>query len=597
MTMGRLAGMIPTSDRSSPAPDRAVRQRLRQLSQDGGFAARLALGLPLVSGTLLLAQAALLAHILHGAIVGGAGVASLIGAFASLGGVIVLRISIATAGELLAASAGESIKLTLRRALIKSMLGRSPVWTAARSSGALSSLVVEQVEALDGYLTRYLPAMVQAAVLPLAFAVVIVPVDWVVALLFLVTAPLIPVFMALAGWGAEAASRRQADALSRLGGYFADRLRGLTTLKLFNREIVETEGVTAASEELRHRTMRVMRIAFLSSAVLEFFAALGVAGVALYVGLTFLDLVSLRGTVLTLEAGLFCLLMAPEVYQPLRLLAANYHDRANAMAALAEIAAQTGELPSSSALAEGTKRAAPPVTEGGPAVLRLTDVAVSTPGGRTVIGGVDLDFRAGDRVAILGPSGGGKSTLLEAIAGLRGYEGRISLDGVELSQLDAGLLRGRVAVLGQRPSIFTGSIADNIRLGRRSACHAALRVAAQRARVTDFADDLPHGLDTQLGENGLGLSGGEIHRVALARLYLRDPGLLLLDEPTAHLDPATEDAVLDGLMEFARGRTLIIATHSPRVAARMQRCFRIAAGRLLPAPVPVGRKPAERGVA
>ncbi|MBI4924087.1 MAG: thiol reductant ABC exporter subunit CydD [Devosia nanyangense] len=588
--------MIPTSDRISPAPDTAVRERLRRLSRDGGFVARLALAVPLVSGALLLVQAGLLARILHSAIVGGLGVASLSGAFAWLGGVIVLRIAIATAGEVLAAWAGETVKLNLRRALVTTLLGRPPVWTAARSSGALSGLVVEQVEALDGYLTRYLPAMVQAAVLPLAFAVVIMPIDWVVALLFLVTAPLIPVFMALAGWGAEAASRRQADALSRLSGYFADRLRGLTTLKLFNREAVETEGVTAASEELRRRTMRVMRIAFLSSAVLEFFAALGVAGVALYVGLTFLDLVSLRGTTLTLEAGLFCLLMAPEVYQPLRLLAANYHDRANAMAALTEIAAQIGEVPSpvSSAAVRPVVSSA---RRSGPAGLRLADIAVSTPGGRDVITGIDLDIRAGDHLAILGPSGGGKSTLLEALAGLREYRGQISLDGVELAQMDGGLLRHRVAVLGQRPSIFSGSIADNIRLGRRTACHAALRVAAQRARVTDFADDLPLGLDTPLGENGLGLSGGEIHRVALARLYLRDPGLLLLDEPTAHLDPATEDAVLEGLLEFAVGRTLVIATHSPRVAARMQRCFRIAAGRLLPAPVPAARKPAERGAA
>ncbi|MDO8361116.1 MAG: thiol reductant ABC exporter subunit CydD [Devosia sp.] len=588
--------MIPTLDRISPAPGKAVRERLRRLSRDGGFAARLALVVPLVSGALLLVQAALLARILHGAITGGLGVVSLSGAFAWLGGVIVVRIAISTAGELLAASAGETVKLRLRRTLVRTMLGRPPMWTAARASGALSGLVVEQVEALDGYLTRYLPAMGQAAVLPLAFAVVIVPVDWVVALLFFVTAPLIPVFMALAGWGAEAASRRQADALSRLSGYFADRLRGLTTLKLFNREAVETEGVTAASEELRLRTMRVMRIAFLSSAVLEFFAALGVAGVALYVGLTFLDLVSLRGTTLTLEAGLFCLLMAPEVYQPLRLLAANYHDRANAMAALTEIAAQVGDIPSTIVRA-AARPAAPVATRSGPAGLRLTDVAVSTPGGRTVVAGIDLDIRAGERIAILGPSGSGKSTLLEVLAGLREYQGRISLDGVELAQLDRGPLRDRVAVLGQRPSIFSGSIADNIRLGRHTACHAAVRVAAQRAQVTDFADDLPHGLDTPLGENGLGLSGGEVHRIALARLYLRDPGLLLLDEPTAHLDPATEDAVLDGLMEFAVGRTLIIATHSERVAARMQRCFRLAAGRLLPAPVPAERKPAERGAA
>jgi ATP-binding cassette subfamily C protein CydD len=429
--------------------------------------------------------------------------------------------------------------------------------------------VVEQVEALDGYLTRYLPALAQAALLPLAFATLIVPVDWMVALLFLVTAPLIPVFMALAGWGAEAASRQQARSLARLSGHFADRLRGLTTLKLFGREAAETEGVGRASEDLRQRTMRVMRIAFLSSAVLEFFAALGVAGVALYVGLTFLGLVSLCGSALTLEAGLFCLLMAPEVYQPLRLLAANYHDQAAAKAAVAEIAAQLGEVPMQMPPPLSASPAA--AADAGP--FRLVHVSVDAPDGRPVVIDTSLELAPGEHVAIMGASGSGKSTLIEAIAGLRDYRGEIA----------AG---GQIGVLGQRPATFAGSVADNIRLGRRTACHAAVRLAAKQAHVTDFVDELPDGLATHIGEDGLGLSGGEIHRVALARLFLRTPDLLLLDEPTAHLDALTEAAVIDDLVAFAQGRTMIVATHSPEVAARMDRCFRLVDGRLLATPKP-----------
>jgi ATP-binding cassette subfamily C protein CydD len=255
---------------------------------------RLAIGFPLVAGGLLIVQAFMLAHVLDAAIVGGQPLAALLVPVGLIAVLLMARIGLGLAGEIFASRASESIKLKLRGLLVADILARAPTWTAGRSGGALTILVLEQVQAIDGYLTRYIPAMAQAALLPLAFAVVVLPVDWMVALLFLVTAPLIPVFMALAGWGAEAASRRQASALARLSGYFADRLRGLTTLKLFGRDAAEVEGVATASEELRVRTMRVMRIAFLSSAILEFFAALGVAGVALYVGLTFLHLVNLR---------------------------------------------------------------------------------------------------------------------------------------------------------------------------------------------------------------------------------------------------------------------------------------------------------------
>ena len=538
------------------------------------------LGLPLLAGALLVAQAMVLAGLLHQAIVEGAATATLLPQLAVLATILVIRIALGGLGEVAAVHFGEAIKARLRAALVADLLRRPPTWTAAKSSGALSSTVLEQVEALDGYFTRYLPAMVQAAILPIGFAAIAFSVDWIVGLLFLISAPLIPVFMALAGWGAEAASRSQAAALNRLSGRFADRLRGLVTLKLFGQDAAETERVRLASEELRVRTMRVMRIAFLSSAVLEFFAALGVAGVALYVGLTFLDLVNVHSTELPLAAGMFLLLMAPEVYQPLRLLAAHYHDRASARAAVAEIERELDVLPEAvtpAAVAAVAARAA-----AGAAMLELRSVTLADPTGRPVLAAAELRLEPGARIAILGASGIGKSTLLEAVAGLRGFSGEIRVDGWELADVAEPALRRRVAMLGQRPRLFAG----NIRLGRRDADHASVRQAAQLARVTDFADALPEGLATPLGEDGLGLSGGEIQRIALARIYLRDPGLVLLDEPTAHLDTATEALVLDGLAAFADGRTLVVATHSRAVAARMDKVFRIAGGRLLPAPKP-----------
>ncbi|AKR55237.1 ABC transporter ATP-binding protein [Devosia sp. H5989] len=575
--------------------ERAASRWLGKRVADGGAGLRVAIALPLLSGALLVAQCYVLAGVLHGAIIDHRPLASLGMDTAIFGALLTARIALAMAGEMLAVNAAEAIKLKIRGGLAAQMLMREPIWFAGRSSGALSGTVVDQVDALEGYFVRYLPAAVQAAILPLAFAAVVMPIDWIVGLLLLVTAPLIPVFMALAGWGAEAASKAQAQALNRLGGRFADRLRGLVTLKLFGREDAEVAGARAASEELRVRTMRVMRIAFLSSAVLEFFAALGVAGVALYIGLTFLDLVTLRGTELTLQAGLFCLLLAPEVYQPLRLMAAHYHDRATAKAAAAEIANQAEGFPDATPLVALHHN--PPLRHEGAAKLAIEGLTVKTPQGRTVIEGLALDVAPGTRIAILGESGIGKSTLLEAIGRLRAATGEIAIDGAPLNDIGEGRLRQRVAMLNQRPRIFVGTLADNIRLGRRGACDTAVTLAAQRARVTDFARLLPEGLETRLGEDGLGLSGGEIQRVALARLYLRDPGLMLLDEPTAHLDPETEALVLDGLLDFAQGRTLVVATHSRFVAARMDKVFRLAGGKLLPTIRPAQVRTDGRGAA
>ena len=571
---------------ASTDTDRQNGKALSALRRHGGPWLWLAIMAPLGGGALLVWQAWALAAALGSAIESGAGMDTLFSGILLVLFLLLARAFLAAFGERAGTEAAETIKTRLRTTLFSHLLARSPRGEKQPLSGAASAAIIDQVDALDGFFAHYLPAMIQAAILPIAFGAIILPLDWLAGLLFLVTAPLIPVFMALAGWGAQIATRRQARALSLLTGRFADRLRGLLTLKLFGRAEAETSGIVAASDELRRRTLRVLRIAFLSSAVLEFFAALGVAGIALYVGLTFIDYLQLRASPLTLELGLFLLLMAPEVYNPLRLLAAHYHDRAAAKAAIGEIEAQLGKLPDAPApLADAI---ASPKT--GAIGLTATALTLRTPdAARVILADADFAIAPGEHVALLGPSGIGKSTLLEAIARLRVHEGRIALDHRVLSEWPEAELRARVTMLGQKPRIFAGSMAHNIALARPGASPSDIRRAAERAHVAGFADALPDGLDTMLGEGGLGLSGGQVQRIALARIYLRNAGLILLDEPTAHLDTELEQAVLDDLKLYARGRTLIIATHSLAVAARMDKAWRIAGDSLLPTPLPKAR--------
>lgn len=558
----------------------AAARRLSALRRDAGWPFAVAVLAPLLAGTLLIGQAALIAETLARAIEAGEPPSALWPSVALVAALVAARALLGFVGEWAGAAGAERIKRRLRQTLVASLLARRPGWTAARSSGALASAIVDQPEALDGFFARFLPAAAQAALLPFAIAAAAFAYDVTVGLLFLVTAPLIPLFMALVGWGAQAASDAQAHAFSRLSGHFADRVRGLLTLKLFGRAEAEAERVTQATEELRTRTLRILRIAFLSSAVLEFFAALGVAGVALYVGLSYLGFIDLRGAPLTLSGGLACLLLAPEVYQPLRLLAAHHHDRAQAVAAVAEIMRQCEDPPAASQDERPTVPKAAPMRPGAPP-LETRRLTLRTPGGRAFLHGTELQVAAGDRVALVGTSGAGKTALLDALAGLREADGDILLGGTPLADVPEATVRASLAYVRQRPHLFAGTIADNIRFARPAASDADVLRAAETACVRDVLDGLPEGLATRIGEGGLGLSGGEAQRVALARLYLRDPAVILLDEPTAHLDAATERKVLDRLLAFAEGRTLLVATHSGAVAARMDSVLRIAGGTLV----------------
>jgi ATP-binding cassette subfamily C protein CydD len=450
----------------------------------------------------------------------------------------------------------EVLRHQLRLSVVQRLQARGPLWLRGQRAGALAELPATHVDALDGYVGGFLLARMEIAWVPLALLIAVFCVDRIVGGILLLTLPLIPVFMALVGWGAQAASDRQLDALTRMGAHFADRLRGLGLIRLYGRATSELDGVRAAADGVREGSLKVLRIAFLSSAVLEFFASMGVAMVALYLGLSYLGMINLRGAPLDLATGLFCLLLAPEVYAPLRRLAAHYHDRAGALAAIGQIDAALDEGsadPASDDPAPASTLPAGLCVQARDLTLRHANAA--TP----VLEGLSFDLSPGQHLALAGPSGCGKSTLLEALAGW------LRADAGQLMRSD-GL---RVGYASQRPHLFCGSIADNLRIAAPQATDAQLQAAAEAAQVMSLVHALPQGLETRIGEGGFGLSGGQARRVALARVLLQDPQLLLLDEPTAFLDADTEARLLDALLHFAQGRTLVIATHSEAVMQRI----------------------------
>lgn len=555
------------TDRTGTVPTgTTAKARLHALGDAARTPLRIASALAVLGGLLLVPQAALIAWCVQRGLVEGAVPASLGPLLGGLLATLLLRAALGWLSRRLADHAVEQIRVDLRARIARGLVARGPAWVRAQQSGALAERMGTHVDALEGYFGGFVPLRAEVVGVPLAILLAVFFVDRTIGFILLLTMPLVPVFMMLVGWGAQAASQRQLQALTRMGGHFADRLRGLGLIRLYGRGEAELQGIRAAAEELRVRSLRVLRIAFLSSAVLEFFASLSVAMVALYLGLSYLGMLDLRGTPLTLGMGVFCLLLAPEFYAPLRRLATHYHDRAAALAAMDEIAVVLDDDARGPAV---VRDASAPI---GPAILVNADgLALRHAGAqRDVLQEVALELHRDQAIALTGASGDGKSTLLEALAGwLPAHTGTV--------QRARGL---RIGYAPQRPFLFAGSLRDNLRMAKPDASDAELAHAAEAAQVMRFAARLPDGLDTVIGERGFGLSGGEARRVALARVFLRDPDLLLLDEPTAFLDPDTEAAVLQAIRQFARGRGLLMATHSPAAQAAMTQVWQVRDGRL-----------------
>jgi len=513
----------------------------------------------------VLAQAWLLAWILSQAIVHGAPLASLVFPLAGLLAAFALRALVGGLRGMIAARASGAVRQALRGELFTRMVDAGPLLKGQRGTGALSTVLIEQVETLDPFYARFMPQMITVRVVPVAILVAVAWADWLAGLLLLLSAPLIPGFMILIGWGAEQVSREQQMALARLGGIFFDRLRGLDVLRRFGAEQREARRIADFTEDFRARTMQVLRVAFLSSAVLEFFSSVAIAMLAIYIGFGLLGFVTLGPAEhLTLFSGLFVLLLAPEFYNPLRTLAQAWHDRAGALAAARSIREVLATPP---ARVEPSLPAAR-VPEGACAV-HVRDVQLALPGRPPLFNGLSLEAAPAEKLVLYGPSGCGKSTLLGIIGGFLAPDtGEVRYGEVPVASLTRRQLSGLRGYLGQQPFLFAGSIRENITLDR-PADAAALDRALALAGLASFIAGLPDGLETRLGQDGLGVSGGQARRIALARVLLRPGPLLLLDEPTASLDADTEQrfwADLDQALA-AQPMTVVCASHSPLALA------------------------------
>jgi len=456
-----------------------------------------------------------------------------------------------------AGRAAIAVKAGLRRQMARQLVAAGPLALGRERAGELSASLAEGVQALEAYLRDYLPQIARTAAIPLLVLAVVSTRDPLSGVVLLLTAPVIPLFMVLIGRAAEAMGRRRWEALARMSARYLDALQGLTTLKIFGRAREQVSLVARVTEGFRQTTMEVLRVAFLSALVLELVATLSTAVIAVEVGLRLL-----YGR-MAFEPAFLVLLLAPEFYMPFRQLGTHFHAGLEGVAAADRLFGLL-ELPHAVTTVGDRSAELGPIPH-----LRLENVSFTYPapdggeeGGAAALQEIDLDLPPGRKIALVGPSGAGKSTLARLI--LRFADptaGRIAADGIDLREVPPDAWRDRVAWVSQRPHLFAGTVADNIRLGRPGAPPEAVREAARAAQAHEYIEALPNGYDTQIGEGGLRLSGGQAQRLALARAFLKDAPILVLDEITSQLDPDLEAKLTRATMRLMEGRSVLTIAH------------------------------------
>lgn len=522
----------------------------------------------LFSGIAVVTQAWLLARIINDATFAQAGLAQLWPWLTLLLPVFALRFVFSWHSERLGFEAAQGIKAKVRERLLKHLQVAGPVALADKPSGELATTLVDAVEQLEAYYARYLPARILMSLLPIIVLLAVFPSDWLSGLVLLLTAPLVPLFMMLIGKGAEKLNQQQWRQLSRMGGHFLSVIQNLSMLKAFNASQREGSRIAQMSQQFRIATMRVLRLAFLTSAVLEFFAAISIALIAVFIGFRLLD------GEMAFFYGFFVLLLAPEFYLPLRNFGVQNHARMEAVGAAESIV----ELLDHGSTPKNNE--APTKTLTGD--LHFQQVSVAYADNPPVIKDFTLHIAQGEHIAIVGPSGAGKTTLARLLLGfVLPTEGRVMIGDTPLDEQQLPAWRTQLAWIPQQPRLFHGTLSDNLRLGSPLASLNQLLLACAQAQCGHFLQQLPDGLDTVIGDRGFGLSGGQAQRVAVARALVRDAPYLLLDEPTAHLDTDTQQQLGIALDTLRAGRTCITIAHRLETVREADRIVVLDQGQLV----------------
>ncbi|MGC6247122.1 heme ABC transporter permease/ATP-binding protein CydD [Bisgaard Taxon 45] len=509
-----------------------------------------------ISAVILVFNTYLLANLLHHLIMLNTPRHELLSSFIGLVIGFALRAIILWGREQIGFKCGRILRNILRQKILDKIHQVGPATINNKPAGSWATIMLEQVENLHNYYARYLPQQALSAIVPIVILIAIFPLNWAAGLVLLITAPLIPLFMILVGIAAADSSQKNMATLAKLSGQFLDRLRGLETLRLFNRTAQQTQHIEKNTEDFRETTMDVLKMAFLSSAVLEFFTSISIALMAVYFGFSYLGELNFGtyDTPLTLFVGFFCLILAPEFYQPLRDLGTYYHDRAAGIGAADVI---VDFLEAEHITVQSTVQQ--PTHIESAVEIRAENLIILSPQGKPLTKALNFILPAGSHSAIVGQSGAGKTSLFNAMLGFLAYEGSLKMNGVELSEMNLTQWRKHIAWVGQNPLLLQGTIKENLLLGDIVATDTQIEQALRLAQAKEFTDKL--GLQSEIKDGGLGLSVGQAQRLAIARALLRQGQLLLLDEPTASLDAQSENLVLQALQQMSQQQTTLMITH------------------------------------
>lgn len=506
------------------------------------------------SAILMIGQMYLLAIMLHKMIIENQSPSHFIAQLGLLVSCFFLRALLLWLRERCGFKAGQTLRVHLRQVVINKLAQIGPIAIGQQTAGSWATLMLEQVENIHNFYARYLPQQFLSLIIPLVILCAVFPLNWAAGLILFMTLPILPIFMILAGLKATEASQKNIGILSRLSGQFLDSLKGLETIRLFGQAESQTNLIHQRTEEFRLSTMNVLRMAFLSSAVLEFFTAISIAVMAVYFGFIYLGDLDFGHYDLpvTLFIGFFCLMLAPEFYQPLRELGVFYHDKAAAVGA-------ADSLEKFLSADINTQMVGKESLPNQPLVIEARDCIVLSPQGVAITQPLNFQLLAQQKIALVGQSGAGKSSLMNLLLGFLPYQGSVQVNGVELRDLDMAQWRAILAWVGQNPQLMRGSLRDNILLGTEQASDSEIAYALMQSKADEFVYRL--GLDSQVQDGNIGLSGGQAQRIAIARALLRPYQLLLLDEPTASLDLQSEQQVLTALHNLRRDRTTLMITH------------------------------------